>query len=240
KIETPETVDLLPADHGRIPDWWLDAYSAETGAGRNISGWLWKDDGLSARAKPVKQSGGPYEETLLVFPRPLAASTETVRFEFFDEADAGAAAKGSDPIGADRAGVHVALGRIAFVLTDAGVRMHPITAGPQDRLDLATDALIDEPANRRGPDVLDLSSGTWRTVELTVTAADPADGAKPDTATLKLDGEAIYERPIAPANRRTLGLFRWSSDRPVRVRNVTLTGDWADVPPAAALNEPGE
>ncbi|MEM9703220.1 MAG: hypothetical protein AAF907_12325, partial [Planctomycetota bacterium] len=122
KIETPETVDLLPADHGRIPDWWLDAYSAETGAGRNVSGWLWKDDGLSARAKPVKQSGGPDEETLLVFPRPLAASKETVRFEFFDEADAGAAAEGSDAIGADRAGVHVALGRIAFVLTDAGVR----------------------------------------------------------------------------------------------------------------------
>ncbi|NNJ25410.1 DUF1583 domain-containing protein [Alienimonas chondri] len=233
-VNTPETVNLLPSG-GRIPDWWLDAYGDENNA-RTTAGWTWKEDGLYGAAKSRGTSGGAFEETLLSFPRPLSAATETVRFEFHDQADAdGADADGKK---ADRAGVHAALGRIAFVLTNDGVRVHPITAGPQDRVPHTADALIDEPANRRGPDALDLSSGQWRTVEMTVTAADPAGGAKADTLTLSLDGTVIYERPIAPANRRTFGLFRWSGDRATRVRNVTLTGDWADVPAAVPTEVP--
>ena len=203
EMAVPETVDLLPAAANRIPDWWLDAYGDEN-ADRTTAGWAWTNDGLNA----PRQEDAPDAETLLTFPRPLAAATETVRFEFFQLPWKDAP---------DRAGVHAALGRLAFVLTDGGVRIHRITDGPAGRLGLAADNLSDEPEHRRGPDRLDLAPDEWHAVTLTVSG---------DVVTLELDGTLIYERPLDPANRRTFGLFRWSGDRPVRVRNVTLSGAW--------------
>ena len=225
----PESVNLLPHGSPRIPDWWIDAYGDENND-RTTAGWVRDQHGLYSGGDSIGAVGGMDGETLLVFPRPLAALRETVRFEFLHQADGNA-----DGTQADMAGVHVALGRIAFVLTDAGVRIHRITAGALDPAPLAADNLTEEPQNRRGPDTLDLSSGVWRTLELTVTGADGGTGGA-DTATLSLDGETIYERPIAPANRRAFGLFRWAGQRATRVRHVTLTGDWQETPAAI----PGE
>ena len=217
----PESVNLLPHDSPRIPDWWIDAYGDENND-RTTAGWVRDQHGLYSGGESIGAVGGMDGETLLVFPRPLAAARETVRFEFLHQADGNA-----DGTQADMAGVHIALGRMAFVLTDEGVRIHRITAGALDPAPLAADNLTEEPENRRGPESPDLSHGKWQTLELKVEG---------DTATLSLDGEAIYERPIAPANRRTFGLFRWAGDREVRVRNVTLTGDWQEAP--AAVPEP--
>ena len=213
----PDSVDLLPADAGRVPDWWLDGYGNEN-ADRTTAGWRWSVGTNTLAARPERGEEGADGETLLVFPRPLAAASETVRFEFFHPAPE---QPGETP--PTRAGVHPALGGIAFVLTDGGVKLHRITHGPTDRTWLPADNLAEVPDARRGPAALDLAPDAWHEVALTVAG---------DTATAALDGETVFEHPIDPANRRTFGLFRWSGDRPVRVRNAVLTGDWADAPPA--------
>ena len=206
----PGTIDLLPAAPGRVPDWWVDAYGDENQA-RTTAGWTWDADvkGLAAGRDPAAADA----ETLLVFPRPLGAATETFRFEFRMPAFA-----------PERAGVHAALGGVAFVLSPDGVALHRITHGTRDRTDWTADNL--EPVPDTGP--LDLSPGVWHAVELTVTG---------DTATLSLNGAEIHRRPIAPANRRLPGLFRWSGDRAVQVRNVRLTGSWAGNPAAVLAAE---
>ena len=280
---TPETVDLLPAEPGRVPDWWADAHGDPDGD-RTTAFWTWDDAAKALSA--ARDAAEADRETLLVFPRPLAAATETLRFEFrtpaaenapatvvaepaevFEEAtidfdptagfslpvapqvtslpspyflrddvqyfpaDAASISAPTPPVATtapDRAGVHVAFGRVAFVLAPDGVSLHRITAGSASRVWLAADAVEAVPEHRRGPGTLDLAPDAWHAVELTVAG---------DTATLALDGAVVYEHPVAPANRRVPGLFRWSGDRPVQVRNVTLTGSWADNPAAVPAAE---
>ena len=223
-VETPDAFDLLPVD-ADVPDWWLDAHGPADR--RTTAGWT-RDGDLLALTGPSKSGLDPGRERLLVFPRPLAAATETVRYEFFHPAESSATGSSSVGDAAARAGVHPALGGLAFVLTDAGVRLHRVTAGPEDRTGLTADNLTvpgeaGEPGTL-GADALDLAPDRWHGVELTV------DG---DALTLSLDGAVILERPVAPANDRTFGLFRWAGGREVRVRNATLTGAWAAAPAAA-------
>ena len=218
-VETPDAFDLLPVD-ADVPDWWLDAHGPADR--RTTAGWT-RDGDLLALTGPSEPGLDPGRERLLVFPRPLAAATETVRYEFFHPAESSA-----EGDAAARAGVHPALGGLAFVLTDAGVRLHRVTAGPEDRTGLTADNLTvpgeaGEPGTL-GADALDLAPDRWHGVELTV------DG---DALTLSLDGAVILERPVAPANDRTFGLFRWAGGREVRVRDATLTGAWAAAPAAA-------
>ncbi len=47
-----------------------------------------------------------------------------------------------------------------------------------------------------------------------------------DTVIIKLNGQAIYERRVEPENQRTFGLFHYTDETRVRVRNVTYQGNW--------------
>ena len=115
---------------------------------------------------------------------------------------------------------HPALGRVVFLLEPGGVKVHWMTASGSDLSGLAADNSVVEPANRRGPAQLPLKSGEWNAIKLTVMG---------DKATLELNGQAIYERPLEPAPGREFGLFHYKDQTSAQVRNVVLRGRWPEV-----------
>ncbi len=132
-----------------------------------------------------------------------------IAYEFYD-----------DP---GKAMVHPALDRLAFLLEPEGVRVHRLTDGAYERSGLAPDNTTDEPQNRRGPASLPLKAKAWNRLAVEI---------KGDKMTLELNGQAIYERPLEPANRRTFGLFHYADATQARVRNVTYQGQWPRSLPA--------
>jgi hypothetical protein len=122
-----------------------------------------------------------------------------------------------------KAFVHPALDRLVFLLDPEGVKLHRLTSGALERGGLAFDNATEEPKNRRGPSKLPLKPKAWNAVRLEV---------KGDTLLVSLNGELVYERPIEPINQRTFGLFHYTDRTEVRVRRVSLTGDWPKKLPA--------
>ena len=159
---------------------------------------------------------GSFCESLLGYCRPLAESG-AIEFEFYYEPGKVAA--------------HPALDRLAFLLAPEGVRIHWITDGRFDRTDVPPQNVFDEPQNRRGPAMLPLRIGDWNHLKLAL------DG---DIASLHLNGELIYQRPLEPTNRRTFGLFYYADQTEARVRNVVLWGGWPRTLPPLAEMELGD
>ncbi len=119
--------------------------------------------------------------------------------------------------------VHPALDRLAFLLEPDGVRVHRLTDGAYERSGLSPDNVRDEPENRRGPASLPLKSKSWNQMAVAI---------KGDKVTLELNGQAIFERTLEPANRRAFGLFHDADATQARVRNVIYQGDWPRSLPA--------
>ena len=115
--------------------------------------------------------------------------------------------------------VHPALGRIAFLIEPAGVRLHWMTDGEQEWTGLPEDNAVAEPLNRRGPKPLPLVAGEWN--RMTVELAR-------DKLTLSLNETQIYTRKMEPEIERTFGLYHDKKRSAVRVRNVVLRGDWPE------------
>ena len=186
---------------------------------KDLTGWLpyfggriasdggaWEqvdDDEIIGRRQP--HTAGGTRESLLRYLRPLMEDG-TVEYEFLYNP-----AAGSETV------AHPALDRLAFLLEPDGVRIHWVTDGRHNRSDLRPDNRFDEPDNRRGPERLPLKAGEWNRMLVTIVG---------DTATLELNGELIYERALEADNDRTFGLFHFADVSQLRVRNVTLRGDW--------------
>ncbi len=115
--------------------------------------------------------------------------------------------------------VHPSLDRLAFLLEPDGVRLHWMTAGPQDASGLPADNVADEPENRRGPAKLPLKPGEWNAIKMALNG---------DRIALYLNGAAIHERELEPANSRQFGLFHDKQRTSVQVRNVELRGRWPE------------
>lgn len=148
---------------------------------------------------------GGTNERLLRYIRPLAEDG-SVEYEFL-----------YDPTPGGKIVTHPAIDRLAFLIEPHGVRLHWITDGAHNRSDLRPDNRFDEPDNRRGPESLTLLPGEWNRAKIAITK---------DTVTLKLNGELIYERDLESDNDRTFGLFYFADASELRVRNVTMRGNW--------------
>jgi hypothetical protein len=100
--------------------------------------------------------------------------------------------------------------------------------GPYERTGLAVDAMLEEPAHRRGPGPLPLKPRAWNEVTLAIEG---------DTVRVSLNGELVYERPIESTNDRHFGLFHFRDKSEARVRGVVYRGSWGETVPAELLGE---
>ena len=145
-------------------------------------------------------------QSRLYYNRPLR-DRETLKYEFWYQPGDGGSL--TSP----------ALDRLAFLLDSDRVRVHWMTPSNQasdEALLPASNAVIEEGCER-GPDKLPLKPNDWNRMELAL-----ADGS----VVLKLNGVAVYERPIERSNLRQFGFYHDKSRHAVRVRNVVLSGDW--------------
>jgi hypothetical protein len=56
-----------------------------------------------------------------------------------------------------------------------------------------------------------------------------------DAIKLALNGVEVYERPLEAANRRITGLFHYTDEVGVRVRNVIYRGQWFKTLPGSGV-----
>jgi hypothetical protein len=149
--------------------------------------------------RKLKDAEGSRQESLLQYHRPILEDGEvSYEFEFLP----------------GQAGVHPALGRLAFLVEPDGVKIHRLGDSP--------DNLPNEPNSRRGPTEIPLKPNAWNRMVLSVAG---------DTLTLRLNGEVILERPIEPTSSRAFGLFHLIDQGEARVRGVTYRGGWPRVRP---------
>lgn len=204
----PASVDLSASSEltGWIP------YYDETIA-REGAGWQHLEDrdssGMILGRRAVGLAG-TFAESLLRYQRPLE-DTGAVEYDFFYT-------PGSNE-------THPALDRLAFLLQHDGVRLHWITDSPLDQSQFAPDNLMDEPASRPGPGEIPLRPDAWNHVTLSVTGS---------LVSLRLNGQLVFERTLEASNLRTFGFFHYADNSEVRVRNVTMRGQWPkSLPPVS-------
>lgn len=201
----PQEVSL--SNHPDLPGW--ESYFDES-IGLAKTTWRFLHvDGEAAEIRSYRHPSyaGTFRESLLQYQRPIP-TTGAVRYEFFYEPDGVI--------------VHPAVGRMALMLLPDGVNLHWITDGPFDRGQLSPSATILEPEAQRGPASLPLKAGQWNSATVSLTEK---------RIRLELNGELVFERKIEPENLRTFGLFRFGDQHDVRVRNVTMSGDWPQTLP---------
>ena len=161
-----------------------------------------------------------YQERLLRYHRPILEDG-SIEYDFFYSP--------GDIL------TYPAIDRVAFLLAPDGVKIHWITDGTYDRSELSPANISEEPQNRRGPKRLPLLAGSWNRLQLRLNG---------NTASLSLNEQLIYERPLEPTNQRTFGLFHFADETQARVRNIVWKGNWPrEVPPLAtqelAIDETG-
>jgi tetratricopeptide (TPR) repeat protein len=149
--------------------------------------------------------GSAANQSRLYYFRPLR-NGETIGYEFYFEPD--------------QVLVHPALDRLAFLLEPGGVRLHWMTATAGETSGIPPDNVIDAPEGRLGAGDLSLKPGQWNTLTLSIVE---------DSVRLELNGQAIYERALEPANSRQFGFYHDKDRTSVRVRNVVLRGSWPEV-----------
>lgn len=181
--------------------------SGEVSVEPNEFDWSARDGEIHGRivAGASLGSSAPMQSRLY-YNRPLR-DRETVVYDFWYEPGDGGSM------------THPALDRLAFLLEPDGVRVHWMTPSndPSDEAALPSRNAIIEESCRRGPKSLPLKATDWNRVEVSLAN---------DTATLKLNGTVIYERPLERDNSRQFGFYHDKSIHSVRVRNVELSGDW--------------
>lgn len=109
--------------------------------------------------------------------------------------------------------VHPALDKCVFYLTKDKVRIHWLTDGKYDRTGLEPTNKYDEPDHQL-VDKLPLKEGD-NTLRLEL---------KGDTATIVLNGTAVFRRPMEPNNQRLFGLFHYKGETASTVSSI----DWKE------------
>jgi hypothetical protein len=151
---------------------------------------------------------------LLTYQRPLL-DDEAVEYEFYFAED--------DSI------AHPAVGRLAFLLEQNGVRVRWITTGKSEWTGLEVDNVALEPLNQRGPRPLPFREDEWNSVRVEVIRGD---------ILVRLNDALIYQRPLESGSSTQFGLYRPSRVNTVRVRDVILSGNWPETIPKAFLQDP--
>lgn len=216
--------DLRVTGDAEIPEW------VDLAADPNLPGWLpyfeesvghddsdWRLD--TQQSPPVlvglRKYGfdGAHVESLLRYHRPVAEDG-VIFYEFY--------------YSPNRLIVHPSLGRLAFLLDPAGVRLHWITDGRFDSTGLDPANEMVDASGQRGRASIPLKPDAWNDLRVEVAG---------DIARLILNGEMIYERKLEATSQRTFGLFHFADRSDVQVRNVRWKGDWPDRLPAVRDQE---
>jgi hypothetical protein len=153
----------------------------------------------SARGRTGKRN---QRQSLLRYHRPIAEDAD-LSYEFF--------------YAPGETHVHPALGRIAFLLDDDGVKLHVLTDQDSERIGFRPDNVIEDPSHRRVEGKIPLKPKEWNRLQLKLVG---------DQVQLILNGVDIYQSPVAGWNQRQFGLFHYANQTDVRVRNIILRGDW--------------
>ncbi|MFG0336305.1 MAG: DUF1583 domain-containing protein, partial [Maioricimonas sp. JB049] len=183
---------------------WMPYY--EEYAGWNGAHWTFDPEAGEEgelRARHRLDLTGSHYECLLYHQRPLADG-DRLEYEFYYQPGEYA--------------VHPALDRLAFLLDEAGVRLHWLTDGKYDRTPVAPDNTHAWEAGE-STGTLPLKPGKWNRLAVSL---------RGDIARLELNGVDFLERELEPTNRRAFGLFHFGDRTGVRVRNITLSGDWPE------------
>jgi hypothetical protein len=207
KPEIPTELDLSRRDD--LEGWWADMYNDQM-TGENPA---WKRSGDEIVGSRNVAWEGRSRESLLQYHRPMLEDGQ-IAYEFFHIPG--------------QTHVDPALGRMVLMLKEDGVKIHWLTDAQFERGQLPADNLFVEQDHRRGPGRLPMKSNDWNRVVLDL---------KADVATLQLNGEVVYERPLEATNLRTFGLFHFAGDTDVRVRNVIYRGNWPRTLPAIEQQE---
>ena len=192
-----------------LQGWFGDVY----GDSMIVENAMWRRNGDEIVGQKVAGLEGRSRESLLQYHRPMLEDGE-ITYDFFHVPG--------------QTLVHPALGRLALLLADDGVKVHWLTDAQFERTGLAPDNVSVEQEHRRGPAKLPLKANDWNKLSLKVTG---------DTLTLALNGESVYERPIEASNLRTCGLFHYAGDSDVRVKNVIYRGNWPKTLPSVKEQE---
>lgn len=156
---------------------------------------------------------GTFFQSLLTYQRPLE-DVGSVSYEFFYQPGI--------------IETQPAIDRMAWILKPEGVRIHWITDNQWDSSEVSPDNLTDVPANHRGPAALPLKPDAWNPMTVTVKGSEVA---------LRLNDQLVYECQLDANSSRTFGLFHFADQTQVRVRNVTMSGNWPKRLPAVAEQE---
>ena len=121
--------------------------------------------------------------------------------------------------------VHPSLGRLAFLIEPAGVKLHWMTDGPAlDPSGLPADNAVEDPTGRRGFSPIPLKPNAWNQAKLSLLEGK---------VSIELNGQLVFERPVSPTDDRTFGFFHEKDQTTSRVRDVVLRGDWPETFEAA-------
>lgn len=206
----PESIDL--AASGDLCGWY--PYHDESAG---TAGARWEHLAESDSTGQIfGQANGPQDtffESLLMYQRPLE-EIGSVNYQFLYKSGV--------------AETHPALDRMTFLLKPDGVRVHWVTDSLWDSGDLPPDNLFDDPGNRRGPKELPLKPDAWNKMTVAVKGAE---------VSLRLNDVLVYECTLDEGNRRTFGLFHYADQSEVRVRKVTMQGNWPRIIPSLKEQE---
>ncbi len=122
------------------------------------------------------------------------------------------------------------LGRTAFLVEPAGVRLHWITDIPHMAVGgLTPDNAVIDPRSRPDRAGIPLRPNNWNSMVVTISD---------QTARLSLNGTDIYAHPLAAADSRLFGFFHYRSHSQARVRAVVLRGNWLSTLSPEELSQP--
>ena len=202
--EIPDAVEL--SSPGCLSGWY--PYS-EDGVGYKGAAWQTPANSPDGAQIVGIRRGMPgfSLESLLRYHRPLIEDG-LIEYEFY--------------YSPGKAMTHPTLGRRVFLLEPDSVRQHWITDGRFDRTRLAPDNSFPvDNAAQTGP--LPLKSDEWNSLRLSITG---------ETLRLELNDNEIVETSLDETNTRHFGLFHFSEQSEVRVRNVVMRGEWPKTLPA--------
>jgi hypothetical protein len=171
---------------------------------------------IACASRPDLQGTG--SENLLQYNRPMLEDG-TIEYEFY---------YGPDHVDSE-SGVCVAaspaIDRLAFVLTNEGIRIHEVTDGRFDGTDRDPLRLYSEPDSQRGPERLPLRPDAWNQLALRLNG---------DAIQLSLNSQLVFETVLKPDGPRRFGLFHYSDAVDTRVRNIRWKGSWPKMLPGEA------
>ena len=203
--EIPASIDLVSGE--RLDGWigyYDKAYDRQPGIWKSVQ----EDSAWTMVSDPPTGVPGSKEEDLIRYCRPISWNAK-IEFEFFYT-------QGMH-------GVHPAIGRHVFLMSEQDVRLHELTNGPNERHRIRPDNVsrpmadintkLSAPSLRHG----------WNHAAMTVVG---------DRVQVILNGGLVAQLELQSTDSRTFGFFRYRDASQSKVRNVRLTGAWPrKIPP---------